>query len=139
MAENGRNEPLRVALTGGIATGKSYCLAKFADLGAATIDADVLAHQAVAPGTAGFEQVRSRFGESIVSIDGRLDQKSLARIVFADANARRALEAIVHPPCTGRYGGGSMTSADRKHDESQSLTSLSCSRQGGKAISTKLS
>ena len=101
MAENGRNEPLRVALTGGIATGKSYCLAKFADLGAATIDADVLAHQAVAPGTAGFEQVRSRFGESIVSIDGRLDQKSLARIVFADANARRALEAIVHPAVYG--------------------------------------
>jgi len=97
MAAEAGPRPLRVALTGGIATGKSYCLAKFAALGAATIDADVLAHQAIAPGTAGFDAVRSRFGESVVSVQGGLDHKALARIIFADPDSRRALEAIVHP------------------------------------------
>lgn len=87
----------RIALTGGIATGKSYCLMKFAELGAPTISADVLARQAVSPGTAGFEQVVSRFGEAILTGDGLLDRSALAAIVFADADARRALEAIVHP------------------------------------------
>jgi dephospho-CoA kinase len=89
--------PLRVALTGGIATGKSYCLARFATLGAPTIDADLLARQAVAPGTAGFEAIRSRFGSAVLTADGRLDREALGRVVFADADARRALEGIVHP------------------------------------------
>ena len=93
--------PVRVALTGGIATGKSYCLAKFAELGALTIDADVLAHRAVAPGTAGFEAVRQRFGAAVVTTDGALDREALGRIVFSDADARRALEAIVHPAVYG--------------------------------------
>jgi dephospho-CoA kinase len=89
--------PLRVALTGGIATGKSYCLAKFAELGAATIDSDALARQAVAPGTAGFDAVRSRFGSAILTPDGGLDRAALGRLVFSNADARRALEAIIHP------------------------------------------
>jgi dephospho-CoA kinase len=89
--------PLRVALTGGIATGKSYCLARFATLGAPTIDADLLSRQAVAPGTAGFDAIRSRFGAAVMTADGRLDREALGRIVFADADARHALEAIVHP------------------------------------------
>lgn len=88
---------LRVALTGGIATGKSYCLARFADLGAPTIDADVLARQAIAPGTAGFESVLSRFGAAVQRRDGGLDRDALARIVFEDPAARRDLEAIIHP------------------------------------------
>jgi len=88
---------LRVALTGGIATGKSYCLAHFAALGAPTIDADFLARQAVAPGTAGFAQVVARFGHAIVRPDGTLDRSALGALVFADADARRALEAIIHP------------------------------------------
>ncbi len=88
---------LRVALTGGIATGKSYCLARFADLGAPTIDADVLARQAIAPGTAGFDAVISRFGTSVRTRDGGLDREALARVVFEDPAARRDLEAIVHP------------------------------------------
>ena len=87
----------RVALTGGIATGKSYCLAKFASLGAPTIDADALAHQAVAPGTAGFAAVRERFGAGVIKSDGTLNREALGRIVFSDDNARRALEAIIHP------------------------------------------
>jgi dephospho-CoA kinase len=89
--------PLRVALTGGIATGKSYCLARFATLGAPTIDADLLARQAVLPGTAGFDAIRSRFGTAVITPDGRLDREALGRLVFADAQARQALEAIVHP------------------------------------------
>lgn len=88
---------LRVGLTGGIATGKSYCLGKFAELGAATIDADSLARQAVAPGTAGFEAVRSRFGAVVLTPDGGLDRNALGRLVFSNTDARRALEAIVHP------------------------------------------
>lgn len=88
---------LRVALTGGIGTGKSYCLDRFARLGAPTIDADGLARQAVAPGTSGFEQVVSRFGTTVLRADGSLDRGALGSLVFSDKEARRALEAIIHP------------------------------------------
>jgi dephospho-CoA kinase len=88
---------LRVALTGGIATGKSYCLQRFAALGAATIDADALAREAVAPGTRGLRAVVGRFGEGILSADGTLDRLALGRLVFADNRERAALEAIIHP------------------------------------------
>ena len=87
----------RVALTGGIATGKSYCLARFAEAGAPTIDADSLARQAVTPGTAGFDRVIARFGTSVLHPDGSLNRAALGDLVFADADARRALEAIIHP------------------------------------------
>ena len=87
----------RVALTGGIATGKSYCLSRFAELGALTIDADILARQAVAPGSPGFDAVAARFGAAVLKRDGSLDREALGRLVFADAAARRDLEAIVHP------------------------------------------
>lgn len=89
--------PLRVALTGGIATGKSYCLARFAQAGAPTMDADVLARQAVATGTAGFDAIRSRFGAAVLTPEGSLDREALGRLVFSDLASRRALEAIVHP------------------------------------------
>lgn len=88
---------LRVALTGGIATGKSYCLARFAALGAATIDADALAREAVAPGSIGLRAVGDRFGAGVITAGGTLDRAALGRIVFADTKARAALEAIVHP------------------------------------------
>ena len=88
---------LRVALTGGIATGKSYCLAQFASLGVPTIDADRLARDAVAPGSRVLAAVAARFGASILQADGSLDRASLARIVFNDSAARADLEAIVHP------------------------------------------
>ena len=87
----------RVALTGGIATGKSHVLAVFTALGVPTIDADVLAHETVAPGTAGFEAVKARFGPTILDPTGALDRRKLGDIVFADTNARRELEAIIHP------------------------------------------
>ena len=88
---------LRIALTGGIATGKSYCTAAFARLGIPAIDADVLAREAVAPGTRGLEAVAARFGPDVLTTAGSLDRAALGRIVFNEAKARRDLEAIVHP------------------------------------------
>ena len=88
---------LRVALTGGIATGKSFCTARFAALGVPVIDADLLARQAVAPGSAGLGAIAARFGPAVLLADGSLDRSALAAIVFADRTARAELEAIVHP------------------------------------------
>jgi dephospho-CoA kinase len=88
---------LRVALTGGIATGKSYCLAKFASFDAPVIDADKLARDAVAPGSPALAAVEARFGRTIMRPDGSLDRAALGRIVFSDRAARADLEAIVHP------------------------------------------
>jgi len=89
--------PIRIALTGGIATGKSYCLDAFARIGAPVIDADTLARAAVEPGTPGLALVVRRFGSGVLAADGRLNREALGRLVFKDADARRDLEAIVHP------------------------------------------
>lgn len=91
------DRPLRVALTGGIATGKSACLRRFAEHGAAILDADRLARTVVAPGTPGLAAVVARFGRRILNTDGTLDRTALGRIVFSDPAARRDLESIVHP------------------------------------------
>lgn len=87
----------RVALTGGIATGKSFCLGRFAALGVPTIDADQLAREVVAPGTAALEAIRARFGAAVIRDDGTLDRQALGAIVFAEDSARADLEAIIHP------------------------------------------
>ena len=87
----------RIALTGGIASGKSHVRAVFDALGVPTIDADVLAREAVAPGSPGIAAVTARFGPEILDRHGDLDRRKLGEIVFADAAARRDLEAIVHP------------------------------------------
>jgi dephospho-CoA kinase len=71
--------------------------ARLAHLGVPTIDADVLARDVVAPGTAGLEAVVRRFGPTVIAEDGSLDRKALGAIVFADCRARCDLEAIVHP------------------------------------------
>ena len=88
---------LLAALTGGIATGKSYCLARFEALGVPVIDADLLSRDAVAPGTPGLAAVAARFGDAMLQPDGTLDRARLARVIFADGKARADLEAIVHP------------------------------------------
>jgi len=93
---------VRAALTGGIATGKSFCLAAFAALGAATIDADRLAKEAVAPGTPGLARVVERFGSALLRADGSLDRAALGRLVFTDRAARADLEAIIHPEVYSR-------------------------------------
>jgi len=87
----------RVALTGGIATGKSHVRIEFERLGVPTIDADVLARAVVEPGTPGLVSVANRFGREVLDAAGALDRKKLASIVFDDPQARRDLEAIVHP------------------------------------------
>jgi len=87
-----------VALTGGIATGKTHVRRLFERLGVPTIDADTLARDVVAPGTEGLAAIAARFGPGVIDARGALDRKALAAIVFADAEARRDLEAIVHPP-----------------------------------------
>jgi dephospho-CoA kinase len=88
---------LRVALTGGIATGKSYCLRHFAELGVPVVDADRLARDAVAPGSAGLTAVVQHFGPEVLLADGTLDRAALGRIEFEDSRERAALEAIIHP------------------------------------------
>jgi len=95
---------VRVALTGGIATGKSYCLARFAALGVSVIDADRLARAAVAPGSRALAAIVARFGQSMLLADGTLDRSSLARVVFSDRAARADLEAVVHPEVYRRIG-----------------------------------
>jgi dephospho-CoA kinase len=87
----------RVALTGGIATGKSRVRRRFAHHGVPTIDADTLAHAALAPGTPGAARIVERFGMAVRAPDGSIDRKALGGIVFGNENARRDLEAIVHP------------------------------------------
>jgi dephospho-CoA kinase len=88
---------VRVALTGGIASGKSHVLGAFTARGVPTIDADRIARDALAPGTPGEAAVRARFGEAALDRAGAIDRRGLAAIVFRDAAARRDLEAIVHP------------------------------------------
>lgn len=87
----------RVALTGGIATGKTYVRKQFEKLGVPTIDSDILAREAVAAGTPGLTRVIERFGTSILAPDGSLDRRRLGDLVFSDPRARLDLEAIVHP------------------------------------------
>ena len=87
----------RVALTGGIATGKSHVRAEFERLGVPTIDADLLARDAVAPGSPALAAIADRFGRDVIDSNGALDRRKLAALVFSDPVARRDLEAIVHP------------------------------------------
>ena len=87
---------LKIALTGGIATGKSYVLEQFRRHGVPCIDADELAHGVMAAGTEATSAIAERFGDVLAS-DGSVDRRKLGPIVFADAAARRDLEAIVHP------------------------------------------
>jgi dephospho-CoA kinase len=88
---------IKVALTGGIATGKSYVLGRFRALGVAVLDADELAHGVTAAGTEASDAIAQRFGRDMLDASGAVDRRKLGRIVFADASSRRDLEAIVHP------------------------------------------
>lgn len=86
-----------VGLTGGIGSGKSTVARLLAEHGAAIIDADLLAREAVAPGSPALAQVVARFGDEVLTADGALDRPRLGARVFGDEAARRALNAIVHP------------------------------------------
>jgi dephospho-CoA kinase len=88
---------LLIGLTGGIASGKSTVAQRFADLGVPVVDADVAARDVVAPGKPGLEPVINRFGSRVVAENGELDRRALRDLVFSDPDARRDLEAILHP------------------------------------------
>jgi len=88
---------LRIGLTGGIGSGKSTVSRLLAERGAVIVDADVIAREVVEPGTPGLAAVVDAFGPGIVADDGSLDRPALAAVVFADPEARRRLDGIVHP------------------------------------------
>ena len=87
---------LVVALTGGIGAGKSLVAQYFSELGARVVDADQLSRIAIERGSAGFDEVITRFGESILR-NGDIDRKALGEIIFKDKSAKADLEAIIHP------------------------------------------
>jgi dephospho-CoA kinase len=88
---------LRIGLTGGIGSGKSTVAGLLAARGARIVDADRIAREVVEPGTPGLEAVAAAFGPGVLTPDGALDRPALAAVVFADAEARRRLDGIVHP------------------------------------------
>jgi dephospho-CoA kinase len=92
-----RGRPRRIGLTGPIGCGKTTVAGWLGARGAVVVDADVVARQVTAPGEPGHDAVLARFGDAVRATDGSLDRAALARIVFADPDALRALEAIVHP------------------------------------------
>lgn len=88
---------LTVGLTGGIGSGKSEVARLLGSYGAVIVDADALAREVVAPGTPGLARVVGEFGADVLTAGGALDRERMARLVFADPDARQRLEAIVHP------------------------------------------
>ena len=93
---------ITVGLTGGIGSGKSTVARLLSSYGAVLIDADVLAREAVAPGTPGLARVIEEFGADVLAPDGSLDRPRLGALVFADPERLAALNAIVHPYVAAR-------------------------------------
>ena len=88
---------LRIALTGGIGSGKSTVAALFAKRGAPVIDADKIARELAAPGRPALQKIIEAFGQNIIQANGALDRKKLREIIFDDQTAKARLEAILHP------------------------------------------
>lgn len=97
MTVGTRNQPLKIGLTGGIASGKSTVATMFAELGITVVDTDVIARELVLPGEPALQEIRERFGQQLVDASGHLDRAALRKRVFADEQARLDLEAILHP------------------------------------------
>ncbi|MDZ3799337.1 MAG: dephospho-CoA kinase [Xanthomonadales bacterium] len=91
-----------IGLTGGVASGKSEVTRRFQALGVEVVDADVAAREVVEPGQPALGRIAERFGAGMLLADGRLDRRQLRKRVFADAQARRDLEAITHPAIRAR-------------------------------------
>ena len=89
--------PFTVALTGGIASGKSEAARRFAALGASVIDADVVARELAQPGTPALAEIATAFGAQMLDANGSLERAEMRALIFDDAEARRRLEAILHP------------------------------------------
>lgn len=92
-----------IGLTGGIGMGKSACAQLLEWRGAAVVDTDELARQVVQPGEPALAELRGIFGADCFGPEGHLNREALARIVFADADARRTLESILHPRIRARW------------------------------------
>jgi len=90
-------------LTGGVGMGKSTAAGFLRQRGASAVDTDELAHQLVQPGQPALVEIRAAFGPEIINPTGELARARLAQIIFADASARRKLEAILHPPIRERW------------------------------------
>lgn len=103
------DKPLRVGLTGGIASGKSTVADMFAELGVPVIDTDVIAREVVQAGEPALDEIREAFGDQVIGPDGNLDRAAMRMIVFADESARHELEKILHP----RIRNTAMQQADR--------------------------
>ena len=113
MANLALDAPLRVGLTGGIAVGKSTVADMFAQLGVPVIDTDVIARELVMPGKPALDEICQRFGDAMITASGELDRAAMRQTIFSDAEARRDLEAILHP----RIGA----EARRRSDEADGL------------------
>lgn len=88
---------LIVALSGGVASGKTAVTDRLQALGATVLDADQVSRDVVAPGTPGLSEIVARFGEAVLRADGSLDRRAMRERIFASDADRRALEAIIHP------------------------------------------
>ncbi len=97
MSGNAGHSAVYVALTGGIATGKSAVTLRFAQLGVPVFDADIVAREVVAIGEPALHEIAAAFGKDALLPSGELDREQVRQIVFADAGARHRLEAIIHP------------------------------------------
>lgn len=87
----------KIALTGGIATGKTYVSDRLRAAGVPIVDADILAREVVALGTPALAAIRQRFGPDVIRRDGTMDRIRVGQIIFKDKRARQDLEAIIHP------------------------------------------
>ena len=108
MAASRPHTPLRIGLTGGIASGKSLVADSFHDLGVPVIDTDIIAREVVRPGQPALDEIRTRFGEGVLDDDGELDRAAMRELIFSDQGARHDLEAILHP----RIGAETRRQAD---------------------------
>jgi len=88
---------LKIGLTGGIGSGKSTITALFSNYNIPIIDADIIAHQLVAPGQPALNLLQQAFGAAILNSDGSLNRKQLRDIIFSDADKKAQLESIMHP------------------------------------------
>ena len=97
MSDSRHTAPLRIGLTGGIASGKSTVAEHFRRLGVPIIDTDIIAREVVAIGSPALEEMRKRFGDSVIDESGNLDRAAMRKLIFLDDAARSDLEAILHP------------------------------------------
>ena len=94
---SGQRHGYVIALTGGVAAGKSAVSKRFESLGILVYDADVASREVIAPGTEGLQAIIDHFGKEVLDAGGQLDRAAMRKRVFGDDEARRALEVIIHP------------------------------------------